>query len=171
MKNRIYLITGAAGFLGSHVCEELLERGERVRALVLNGDKSVKYVPKAVEIVTGDLCDVESLDNFFTVDGDTETVVIHCASMVTVDPAYNQKLMDVNVGGTKNIIDQCLKHKECRKLVYVSSTGAIPELPKGQKIKEVYQFTPIDEKKQVGCYSQSKAIATQAVLDLSLIHI
>ena len=97
MKNRIYLITGAAGFLGSHVCEELLERGERVRALVLNGDKSVKYVPKAVEIVTGDLCDVESLDNFFTVDGDTETVVIHCASMVTVDPAYNQKLMDVNV--------------------------------------------------------------------------
>ena len=84
---------------------------------------------------------------------------------VTVDPAYNQKLMDVNVGGTENIIDQCLKHKECRKLVYVSSTGAIPELPKGQKIKEVYQFTPIDEKKQVGCYSQSKAIATQAVLD------
>ncbi|MCR1843045.1 NAD-dependent epimerase/dehydratase family protein [Murimonas intestini] len=165
MKNRIYLITGAAGFLGSHVCEELLERGERVRALVLNGDKSVKYVPKAVEIVTGDLCDVESLDNFFTVDGETETIVIHCASMVTVDPAYNQKLMDVNVGGTKNIIDQCLKHKECRKLVYVSSTGAIPELPKGQKIKEVYQFTPIDKKKQVGCYSQSKAIATQAVLD------
>ena len=50
-------------------------------------------------------------------------------------------------------------------MVYVSSTGAIPEQPKGTPIREVDQFTPIDEKRQVGCYSQSKAMATQAVLD------
>ena len=74
-------------------------------------------------------------------------------------------LMDVNVGGTKNMIDMCLKHPECRKMVYVSSTGAIPELPKGTPIRETHQFTPVDESRQVGCYSQSKALATQAVLD------
>lgn len=55
-----------------------------------------------------------------------------------------------------------MEHKECKKLVYCSSTGAIPELPKGQKIKEVVEF---DESKVLGCYSQSKALATQAVLD------
>lgn len=59
----------------------------------------------------------------------------------------------------------CLKHPECRKMVYVSSTWAIPELPKGTPIRETYQFTPVDESRQVGCYSQSKALATQAVLD------
>ena len=48
--------------------------------------------------------------------------------------------MDVNVGGAKNVIECCLNHPECKKLVYVSSTGAIPELPKGQKIKEVDYF-------------------------------
>ena len=161
----MYLVTGAAGFLGSHVCDELLERGDMVRALVLPGDKSVKYVPEEVEIVEGDLCDVESLERFFAVPEGYESVVIHCASMVTTNADFNQKLMDVNVGGTKNVIDICLKHPECRKMVYVSSTGAIPEQPKGTVIRETDRFTPIDESRQVGCYSQSKAIATQEVLD------
>lgn len=165
MKKKIYLVTGAAGFLGSHICDELLERGDRVRALVLPGDKSVKYVPEEVEIVEGDLCDMESLERFFTVAPQEETIVIHCASMVTTNAEFNQMLMDVNVGGTKNMIEQCLKHPECKKMVYVSSTGAIPELPKGMVIRETDQFTPINEKTQVGCYSQSKALATQEVLD------
>lgn len=42
----LYLLTGAAGFLGSHICEELLDRGDRVRALVLRGDPSIKYIPR-----------------------------------------------------------------------------------------------------------------------------
>ena len=165
MSRTIYLVTGAAGFLGSHVCDELLERGDCVRALVLPGDRTVKYVPQEVEIKEGDLCDTESLERFFAFPEGTETVVIHCASMVTTNAEYNQKLMDINVGGTKNMIDKCLEHSECRKMVYVSSTGAIPEQPRGTVIREVEQFTPIDERRQVGCYSQSKAMATQAVLD------
>lgn len=165
MGKTVYLVTGAAGFLGSHVCDELLERGDYVRALVLPGDKSSKYISSEVEIVEGDLCDTESLQAFFTVQDGDESVVIHCASMVTTNAEYSQKLMDVNVGGTQNVISKCLEHPECRKMVYVSSTGAIPELPKGTMIRETDHFIPIDEKTQVGCYSQSKAIATQAVLN------
>ena len=85
--------------------------------------------------------------------------------MVTVNPDYSEKLMAVNVGGTGNIIAAAKAHPECRKLVYVSSTGAIPELPKGQVIREVTQFVPYDDEKVVGWYSRSKAIATQKVLD------
>lgn len=162
--NTMYLLTGAAGFLGSHICDVLLERGDRIRALVLPGDKSVKYVPAEVEITEGNLCDMASLDAFFTVPEGTQTIVIHCASMVTTNADFSQKLLDINVGGTKNMIEQCLKHPECQKMVYVSSTGAIPELPKGQKIREVDHFDA-ESDRVVGWYSKSKAMATQAVLD------
>lgn len=162
MKNTIYLLTGAAGFLGSSVCSQLLERGDKVRAFVLPGDKSVKYIPKEVELCEGDLCEAAAVDRFFTIPAGMESIVIHCASMVTVNPDFNQKLVDVNVGGTQNIIAACLNHPECKKLVYVSSTGAIPEAPKGQKIKEVSNFDP---EKVVGWYSRTKAMASQEVLD------
>ena len=158
----IYLVTGAAGFLGGTICRQLVERGEKVRAFVLPNDKAIKFIPSEVEIVEGDLCDIHSLEKLFTVPEGYETIVMHIASIVTVNPDYNQKVMDVNVGGTQNIIDLCLLHKECKKLVYCSSTGAIPELPKGTAIAETYDF---DTEKVVGCYSQSKALATKAVLD------
>ena len=162
MKNTVYLLTGAAGFLGSSVCHQLLERGDKVRAFILPGDKSVKFIPKEAELCEGNLCDRAAVDRFFTIPAGMESIVIHCASMVTVNPDFNQKLVDVNVGGTQNIIEACLNHPECKKLVYVSSTGAIPEAPKGQKIKETNQFDP---EKVVGWYSRTKAMASQDVLD------
>ena len=162
MRDTLYLVTGATGFLGSTICRQLIERGDKVRAFVLPNDKAMKHIPKEVEIFEGDLCDINSLEKFFTVPNGMKTIVLHIASVVTVDPTYNQKVIDINVNGTKNIIDLCLSHKECQKLVYCSSTGAIPELPKGEIIKEVNKF---DETKVLGCYSQSKALATQAVLD------
>ena len=164
-QNTMYLLTGAAGFLGSNICAQLIERGEKVRAFVLKGDPAIQYIPEGVEICVGDLCSAEDCDRFFTVPEGYETICIHCASMVTIHPDYNEKLMAVNVGGTENIIAAAKKHPEFKKLVYVSSTGAIPELPKGQKIKEVSQFVPYDDDKVVGWYSRSKAIATQKVLD------
>lgn len=160
MKNVVYLVTGAAGFLGSNICAQLLERGERVRAFILEGDKAAQYLPEEVEIVYGNLCDKASLKPFFTVDEGVATVCIHVASMVTVNPYYRKALLDVNVGGTANIIDLCLEHTECQKLVYVSSTGAIPELPHGQRIKEVEEVN-LDQVE--GWYSKSKAMATNNV--------
>lgn len=164
--NTVYLVTGAAGFLGGTVARQLIERGEKVRAFVLPNDKAMKFVPAEAEIVEGDLTDKNSLKEFFELPEGTNFYVIHCASIVTVNPEYNQKVMDVNVGGTKNIIDLCLSTPGFQKMVYVSSTGAIPELPKGECISEVGHFEPMKTPNQVlGCYSQSKALATQAVLD------
>lgn len=48
MSRTLYLVTGAAGFLGSHICRQLLDRGESVRAFVLKGDPAVKYIPEIV---------------------------------------------------------------------------------------------------------------------------
>ena len=163
MKNNVkYLVTGAAGFLGGTICRQLIERGENVRAFVLPGDPAMKYVPQEAEIVEGDLTDMASLEKLFAVEEGTETIVLHIASIVTVNPDYSSKVMEVNVDGTRNIIRLCLSHPECKKLVYCSSTGAIPEAAMGKAIKEVRRFDP-DE--VVGCYSRSKAMASQAVLD------
>lgn len=164
MSNRLYLVTGAAGFLGSTVVRQLVEKGERVRAFDLPGAKGLAYLPKEAEICEGDLLDQKALDRFFTADQDTELIVLHVASIVTVDPDYNKKVMEVNVQGTKNIIQKCVAYQGKKKLVYCSSTGAIPESKTGA-IKEVHDFTHNDPDKVVGCYSVSKALATQEVLN------
>ncbi len=158
----LYLITGAAGYLGGEVCRQIVSRGEKARALVLPNDKMKKYIPSEIEICKGDLCNMESLENFFVVPPQTETIVLHCASMVALGNERRELVMNVNVKGTGNIIECCLKHPECKKLVYVGSTGAIPELPRGQRIPEPDRF---DETSIVGVYGQSKAIASQCVLD------
>ena len=165
MAKTMYLVTGAAGFLGGTICRQLVERGEMVRAFVLPNDPALQFIPKEAEVVEGDLCNIADVRKFFEVEEGTETVVLHIASIVTVNPDFNQKVMDVNVGGTKNIIDVMRVHPECKKLVYCSSTGAIPELEKGIKIAETDDFYTLDKEKVLGCYSQSKAMATQVVLD------
>ena len=161
-EKKMYLVTGGAGFLGGTICRKLLERGERVRTLLLEGDPAIKLIPEGIEVVTGNLCAKDSLTPFFDTPDGIAVTVIHVAGVVSMKEGYQQSVMDVNVGGTKNILDQFVHHSACKKLVYISSTGAIPELPKGQKICEVTHFDP---DKVRGCYSQSKAIATQAVLD------
>lgn len=155
----LYIVTGAAGFLGSTIVRQLVEKNKKVRAFVLPNDKSVEYLPSNIEIVKGDLLDIDSLENLFKDSNKYITYVMHIASIVTVDPEYSQLVMDVNVKGTKNIIDMSIKYN-IKRLLYCSSTGAIPELKKG-KISETETF---DENKVLGCYSKSKALATKLVL-------
>jgi dihydroflavonol-4-reductase len=161
MSGKIWLLTGAAGNLGSNVSRALISAGEPVRALVLNGDPAIVRVPKEAEICSGDILDVLSLDQFFAVPEDTDVYVIHCASIVALEPGYSQKVHDVNITGTQNILDQCVKHK-IKKMVYVSSTSAIPELPGDQPIVEVNRFDPDTV---IGYYGKSKAEASQLVMD------
>ena len=159
--NTMYLVTGAAGFLGLAVCQELIEQGRIVRAFTLPNDPAQEHLPREVEIVEGDLTDLESMKPFFALPEGCEGIVLHLGSMVTSSPDYNQKVMDVNVGGTRNVIDLCLASPGIKKLVYCSSTGAIPE-QRDVAIKEVDYF---DETKVPGCYAVSKALASQEVLD------
>ena len=159
---KIYVLTGTAGLLGSNVARKLVEMGETVRGLALPNDPAAEHVPEEVQLVYGDLLDMDSLEELFTVPEGSEVYVIHCASIVTVNPDPNPKVHAVNVDGTANMIQKCREHK-VKKMVYISSTGAIPELPMGQKIKEVDHFLPTDG--LVGYYSITKAEASQLVLD------
>ena len=158
----VYCVTGAAGHLGSHVVKALLARGDGVRALVLPGERCPDYVGgrEALREVAGDVRDAPSLDRLLAgLDG--EAVVIHCAGIVEITGKSNQRLFEVNVGGTKNVLDACRRHR-VKRLVYVSSVHAIPTLPRGQVMREIDAFSP-DEVD--GPYDKSKAEATQLVLN------
>lgn len=161
MNSKIYLLTGAAGNLGSNISRLLIAAGETVRALVLEGDPAIVHIAAEAQICVGDILDAASLDRFFTVPENSDLYVIHCASIVSLEPDFSQKVHDVNIVGTQNVINCCLKH-QVKKLVYVSSTSAIPELPHGQAIVETDHFDPTAI---VGFYGKSKAAASQLVMN------
>ena len=60
-----YLVTGATGFLGRAVAEELVRRKAQVHALVLHDDPYINLLPKEVHTVIGDVCAENSLTDFF----------------------------------------------------------------------------------------------------------
>ena len=155
-----YLVTGATGFLGRAVAEELVRRKAQVHALVLHDDPYTDLLPKEVRTVIGDVCDKSSLSDFFA-DADSRTCVIHCAGIVSVASRPGPRLYQVNVGGTWKVLRQCMEH-DVGTMVYVSSVHAIPEKPKGCIISEDCEFSPglVD-----GDYAKSKSAATELVFD------
>lgn len=170
---RIYLITGAGGYLGGTVVRALSEAGARVRALVMTGDEAAKArLPRGTEIYEGDVCERQSCEAFFQTSGE-EVYVVHAAGIVTIASKYDEKVRAVNVGGTENIISLCEEHK-VKKLVHVSTVHAIPELAHGQVMREVNHFDPDLVK---GLYAKTKAEATEYALaaarrglDVSVVH-
>lgn len=157
----IYAVTGALGFLGNNIVDNLLSKGKTVRALDIGQDKYDLLKEKDVAFYKGNICDVPSMEGFFTTAEDEELIVIHAAGIVSITSKYSEAVHNVNVNGTQNIVDMCLKHK-VKKLIYVSSVHAIAEPDKIHTISETMDFNP---DKIVGAYGKSKAEATQIVLD------
>lgn len=156
----MYIVTGAAGHLGSAVTKTLNDQGTAVYALCLSTEK---HLPQGehIKVFFGNVCDIDSLTDLFENCVNKSVTVIHCAGIVSIASKFNQNVYDVNVNGTKNIISLCERYN-VKKLVYISSVHAIPELPANEIITEVDHFSPDDV---VGLYAKTKAEASQCVLD------
>ena len=161
MSKTLYLVTGAMGYLGNTIISKLAAQGKLIRGLALPNDNTISYTQPNVEIVHGDVRDKDSLTSFFSHNPDTELIVIHTAAIVSISSKVDKKVVDVNVNGTKNIVELCLRHK-VKKLVHTSSVHAIPEKSHGETITEVSEFDP---KSVHGLYAKTKAAASQIVLN------
>lgn len=109
------LVTGATGLLGSHLLEELRERGEEIRALVLPGENAERLSALGIEIVRGDITDARTLPNAVR----EIEVIFHLAGMMGVwRPLADYRL--VNVVGSGNLY-RAAQAAGVRRFVHTSS--------------------------------------------------
>lgn len=158
----MYIITGANGFLGNNIIRQLnLAGNDRIRALVLPDDDIKSLQGLRCEIYYGDVTKKETLDKIFEDTENYTVFVIHCAGIVYIKTKFIPQVYDVNVNGTKNIIDKVLQINA--KLIYVSSVHAVTEKPDGMVMTEMDRFEP---DKVVGQYAKTKAETGNYVLDM-----
>lgn len=155
MSGKISVITGGKGHVGFALVKELADRGERIR-LLLRSDSSV-FDDIDCEKIMGDVCDLQSLEKAF----EGAETVYHVAGVVDISGTKDKQVWDVNVEGTKKVVEACRK-TGVKNLVYVSSIDAIPM---GEGDRELTEISHFDPDALEGTYAKSKAVATQYVLD------
>ncbi len=150
------LVTGATGHIGNVLVRLLLERGERVRAMIMPGEDVTPLHGLDVEIVEADVLDYQSLQKVF----EHIDVVYHLAGIISILPGKDQMVQAVNVIGTRNVI-QAARSVGVRRLVYTSSIHALQRVPEGILIDE---SIPFDIEHAISSYDSSKANASLEVL-------
>jgi dihydroflavonol-4-reductase len=149
------LVTGAAGFLGSHVARQLVARGEEVRVLLRASSSNRAISDLSLEYVTGDLRDVGSLERAMA----GMRRVFHVAADYRLWAKRPQDIYDSNVGGTRNLL-AAAKKAGIEQLICTSTVATIavdrPQLPN--------EFTDSNLGEMVGHYKRSKWMAEQEVL-------
>lgn len=150
-------VTGATGHIGNVLVRELLARGEEIRTVIPPSEDTIPLEGLRVEKIEGDILDVDSLTKTFK----GADVVYHLAGVISILPGKSRLLHQVNVMGTRNVVQACLI-SSVRRLVYTSSIHAFVVPPDGTVIDET---TPIDPDRVIGEYAKSKALATLEVLN------
>ncbi|MFL5586311.1 MAG: SDR family oxidoreductase [Ktedonobacteraceae bacterium] len=133
-----YLVTGGAGFIGSHLAEALLDQGESVRMLdnlATGKETNLAALQGRAQLIRGDLRNLEAVRA--AVEG--VEVVFHQGALASVprsiaDPVTS---LEININGTQNVL-QAARDAGVRRVVYASSSsiyGNTPTLPKHEQMQ------------------------------------
>lgn len=114
----IVVVTGATGFLGEHLCAELVKRGHTVRALART--RSDHLIDLGCEIHRGDVLSAADLDQALP----GAAAVFHLAGMVSRDPDDVSRMMRLHVEGTRAVLEAMKRHG-IKRCVLASTSGTI----------------------------------------------
>ncbi|MGH2744923.1 MAG: SDR family NAD(P)-dependent oxidoreductase [Thermoleophilaceae bacterium] len=130
------LVTGATGFIGSHVARLLAERGDEAVLGVEDGSPDAAIAGLDLKRVKLDVRDRRSVRRALT----GAERVFHCAGVTSVRPDDAERLFEVNVGGTKLVMSECLR-AGVERVVYTSSAAALGPATRGRTADETQLFT------------------------------
>jgi dihydroflavonol-4-reductase len=130
------LITGATGFIGSHVARLAAERGDEVVLAVESGSNDAAIEGLDLKRVKCDVRDRRSVRRALR----GAERVFHCAGVTSVRPQDAERLFDVNVRGTKLVMEECLR-AEVERVVYTSSAAVVGPAGAGKTADETQLFT------------------------------
>lgn len=159
MKKEIVMVTGAAGFIGSHLIEALLAKGLEVHAFDIVNLEECNNLSEVKDhqdfhYFQGDIRNKDDLDAFFCPEA---TRIFHLASVVGVNLYMEEPLalIDIALIGTRDILAKCLEHNV--RMLYTSTSevyGRNPNVPWKETDDRVLGPTSVDR----WCYSTSKAM-------------
>jgi dihydroflavonol-4-reductase len=130
------LVTGATGFIGSHVAQRLVRKGENVRILLRKSSRTSNIANLDAERFYGDILDIESVKR--AIKGcDT---LYHVAGIVSSRKSDHKKMEEINIKGMVNVFTAALE-EGVKKVVYTSSVAAIGVNPDGGVANEDTPFT------------------------------
>jgi nucleoside-diphosphate-sugar epimerase len=154
MSEKLNVITGATGLLGSHIAEQLVASGEHVRALVRTTSDTTFLNQVGVELAYGDIRDPASLQQAFA----GASIVYHCAARVS-DWGPWRLFQAESVDGTRNVVDAC-RSQDVGRLLHASSIsiyGGVKN-PRGP----IDEDTPVGQNvRRLDRYARSKLFAEQ----------
>jgi len=153
-------VTGATGFLGSHVARQLLAAGAEMRLLMRPTSRLDNITDLPAERVVGDLRDAESLRKGMS---DCE-YVFHVAADYRLWARNGQELYESNVDGTKNIL-QAARDSGVRRVIYTSSVATMGFGNNGHLTDEQ---SPVNLDNMIGDYKRSKFMAERVVIEAGL---
>lgn len=137
--NEKYLITGATGFIGSHLAKDLVEKGKSVKCLVRRSspETSIKFLSGlGAELIYGDLTDEKSLGDAVKGAG----TIFHLGGGGRMDTPEDV-CFRINVNGTRNLLDACLRHGSVERFVHVSTCGVMGDI-QNPPADETYPYNP-----------------------------
>src|SRR5438128_6261003 len=150
-------VTGATGFVGSHVARVLTEQGADLRLLIRSSSDPKNIEGLKAERVVGDLCDPSSLEKGIS----GCDVVFHVAADYRLWIRDPERMYRSNVEGTRTILEAARKNS-VRRVVYTSSVGTIG-LPSNRHLAD--ENSPVALENMIGHYKRSKFMAEQVALD------
>jgi UDP-glucose 4-epimerase len=152
---RTVLVTGAAGFIGSALCQRLRSLGHRVVGYDNLSRGRREYLPQGVRLVEGDIRDAARMEE--TVSASKPDWLIHLAAMHFIPDciARPQETIDVNVEGTRRVLESC-RGSSVRSFIFASSAAVYA--PTDRPCME--DATPL---RPLEVYGESKLAAEQLV--------